>query len=234
MLARVINYISYKLGRFKHNSKRVRVNLVHPFVKGEDGFYKRSYGSKDDYLGHQSSKEITDHHMRAERMEGRWHIWRDEFVHVPELKPGTSILCLGAREGSEVEALREMGLFAVGLDLNYPPKCRFTHYGDFHNIPYPDACTDAVYINTLNHATDLKRVIGEIKRVLKPNTGTLVLHIRDGVDEGAKLDGLHHSVAWSHQEQVIDMFKQTGFEIKASGRWQHRPVFSRYVMQRAA
>ena len=45
-----------------------------------------------------------------------------------EVTPGAKALCLGARRGEEVQALREIGVDAIGLDLvGFPP---LVHHGD--------------------------------------------------------------------------------------------------------
>jgi len=93
---------------------------------------------------------------------------------------GSSILCLGARLGTEVRALRELGYArAIGVDLY--PLSDLVEFGDFHNLHHDDDSFDGVYSNSLDHCYELKKVLLEAERVLKPN-GVMVLNI--GVKTG--------------------------------------------------
>lgn len=84
-------------------------------------------------------------------------------------------LCIGARVGQEVEALRNIGVSdSIGMDLvPYPP---LVLEGDFHNQPFGNNSFDFEFSNVFDHALYPKRFVAEIERTLKPG-GICVLHV---------------------------------------------------------
>ncbi|KAJ6897659.1 hypothetical protein NC652_024455 [Populus alba x Populus x berolinensis] len=84
-------------------------------------------------------------------------------------------LCIGARVGQEVEALRRIGVSdSVGMDLvPYPP---LVVEGDFHRQPFGDGTFDFEFSNVFDHALFPDKLVGEIERTLKPG-GICVLHV---------------------------------------------------------
>nr|KYP67591.1 hypothetical protein KK1_023935 [Cajanus cajan] len=91
------------------------------------------------------------------------------------LHNASKALCIGARVGQEVEALRRIGVTdSVGMDLvPYPP---LVVKGDFHNQPFRGGTFDFEFSNVFDHALYPERFVGEIERTLKPN-GVCVLHV---------------------------------------------------------
>ena len=49
------------------------------------------------------------------------------------------MLCLGARLGTEVRALHNLGYFAIGIDLNPGVDNPYVLMGDFHKLVFPTA-----------------------------------------------------------------------------------------------
>ncbi|ONI30239.1 hypothetical protein PRUPE_1G239500 [Prunus persica] len=84
-------------------------------------------------------------------------------------------LCIGARVGQEVEALRRVGVSdSVGIDLvPYPP---LVVKGDFHNQPFGNDTFDFEFSNVFDHALLPDKFVAEIERTLKPR-GVCVLHV---------------------------------------------------------
>ncbi|XP_059636013.1 uncharacterized protein LOC132278221 [Cornus florida] len=84
-------------------------------------------------------------------------------------------LCIGARVGQEVEALRRVGVSdSVGIDLvPYPP---LVLKGDFHHQPFDNETFDFEFSNVFDHALYPNHFVGEIERTLKPS-GVCVLHV---------------------------------------------------------
>ena len=80
-----------------------------------------------------------------------------------------NILCVAVRLGTEVHALRNLGYNAIGIDITYPKKSKYVHYGEFENIPYADSSFDALYSNSIDHVFNLKKTIFEFDRVIKEN-----------------------------------------------------------------
>ncbi|KAK6930912.1 Methyltransferase type 11 [Dillenia turbinata] len=84
-------------------------------------------------------------------------------------------LCIGARVGQEVQALKRVGVSdSVGIDLvPYPP---LVVKGDFHHQPFDDETFDFEFSNVFDHALYPEKFVGEIERTLKPS-GVSVLHV---------------------------------------------------------
>ncbi|KAL5998316.1 hypothetical protein ACLOJK_009256 [Asimina triloba] len=84
-------------------------------------------------------------------------------------------LCVGARVGQEVLALKLVGVNdSVGIDLvPYPP---LVLHGDFHAQPFHNATFDFEFSNVFDHALYPSRFVSEIERTLKPG-GVCVLHV---------------------------------------------------------
>ncbi|GAV59807.1 Methyltransf_11 domain-containing protein [Cephalotus follicularis] len=84
-------------------------------------------------------------------------------------------LCVGARIGQEVEALKRIGVSdSVGIDLVPCPP--LVVKGDFHHQPFDDQTFDFEFSNVFDHALYPDKFVGEIQRTLKPG-GVSVLHV---------------------------------------------------------
>jgi SAM-dependent methyltransferase len=171
-------------------------------------FQSRQYASYRDYLRHQRSKPArgldTPEHDRTFRSALAARLRGND-----ALAQGTSVLCLGARFGSEVKAFHDIGCFAVGIDVRTGEGNKFVLQGDFHDIQFPSATVDVVYSNSLDHALDFDKVIGEIRRVLKPS-GTLLVEAVRGSDEGHPPGG-YEAFYWSRVEDLIGLLEERGF-----------------------
>lgn len=89
-------------------------------------------------------------------------------VEAGALGPASSVLCVGCRNGIELDEFRRHGVGnVVGIDL-------FSQRDDIlvmdmHAMTFEDARFDAVYSShALEHSFDVERVVGEIRRVAKP------------------------------------------------------------------
>jgi hypothetical protein len=109
-------------------------------------FQSRHFSSYEDYLKHQRSKPAqglnTPQHDRTFRSALAARLRRDGVVG-----KGVSVLCLGARFGTEVKAFHDLGSFAVGIDVRTGEGNKFVLQGDFHNIQFPAATVDIVFTN---------------------------------------------------------------------------------------
>lgn len=195
-------------------------------------FRQRAYGSYEEYLSHQSTKFDTLGHdardvyggLTDPKLIDKLNHHRATFVACSDLPPRSSVLCMAARAGFEVKALRDLGHFAVGIDLNPGPNNAYVTWGDFHNLAFADATVDAVYTNALDHALELPRILTEVKRVLRPG-GLFIVEIIDGYDEGHTADHydcLHWPVAHGFYEHLaaVGGFTQVRFEkIRPNTRW---------------
>lgn len=123
-----------------------------------------------------------------------------------------SVMCLGARLGSEVRAFVDEGAFAVGIDLNPGKANRYVLTGDFHSLQFADDSVDAVFTNSLDHALDLKKVCLEIARVLKAD-GTLVVEAVAGSEEFPDGFGTWEATAWERVDDLINAITEQGFTL---------------------
>jgi len=91
------------------------------------------------------------------------------------LQETSKALCIGARVGQEVEALRRINVVdSIGMDLvPHPP---LVVEGDFHNQPFDNDTFDFEFSNVFDHALYPHKFVAEIERTLKPN-GVCVLHV---------------------------------------------------------
>lgn len=139
----------------------------------EEGIRSRDYVDYDEYLVHQRQKldevlKLGGFFENATVDAMRRRFFR-RFRHLVKLLPRhAEILCAGARQGTEVEVLRELGFSnTYGIDLNPGPANELVRTGDFHRLDAEDSSLDLVYSNSLDHAFDLDRLLAEHRRVLK-------------------------------------------------------------------
>ena len=183
---RVLNIIRYGIGERARDRKRaVKAQAREARFRSDQWTEKgdmarRKYASYDEYLAHQASKleRITERLHENEEEDFREFVSR--FRSCAALAEVRSVLCLGARLGTEVKALHAAGHFAVGIDLNPGERNAYVLPGDFHHLVFPDGSIDAVYTNSLDHAFDLAKILGEVRRALRPG-GIFIADILAGL-----------------------------------------------------
>ena len=175
----------------------------------DDAFRSRNYESYDAYLEHQKDKlgtlvlddyDVEFRQALRQRLEGLDFDW-----------PNTSALCLAARIGTEVKAFLDVGAFAIGLDLNPGSENKYVVCGDFHDLQYADHSIDVIYSNSLDHALDVKKIMGEVHRVLRP-TGHLIIEPIKGRDEGQEPQ-YYEAFSWSHIDDLAKLIEQQSFAL---------------------
>lgn len=179
-------------------------------VPDERGVRRRQYASYDEYVMHQQQK--LDETLRlAGGFENRViAAYRLKFLRrfrhlVPLLPPAAEILCLGARLGTEVEVLRDLGFRnAWGVDLNPGPENPLVRRGDFHRLDTADESIDLVYTNCIDHSFDLDAFFDEQLRVLKPDGYALY----DLPEENAGSDAAFETVVWASDEIVLGQIER--------------------------
>jgi len=113
------------------------------------------------------------------------------------LAKSAHILCAGARQGTEVEVLHDLGFKnAYGIDLNPGPENKLVRSGDFMCLENADSSLDMIYSNCIDHAFDLEAFFREHSRVLKPD-GYVLYDI--ALQEG----GPFEAVEWESDEVVF-------------------------------
>ena len=219
-LKRVSNILRYGIGQRARERKQAdkeaaRQAAFHSDLwREEQGLAHRQYASYEEYLAHQSQKlEKVAHRLQETEAEDLAEFTR-RFSSCTALSVTRSVLCLGARLGTEVKALRSLGYFAVGIDLNPGINNPYVLYGDFHNLMFADGAVDAVYTNALDHVFDLKRVVAEIKRLLSPG-GLFIADVLLGFEEGF-VPGAYEATHWPTVEALLDAIRdQSGFALES-------------------
>lgn len=178
----------------------------------EDGFSRRVYPDYDTYLQHQKTKFDAARSRFVRRHDERFHTaLSDRLAALPHDFTGRTVLCVAARQGTEVRAFVDRGAFAVGIDLNPGRENRYVVVGDFHALQYGDGVVQYVYTNSLDHAFDLDRVLAEIRRVLARD-GVLIAELNGGAGEGSAA-GFYESSSWSSIEEMRRRIESHGFAL---------------------
>jgi SAM-dependent methyltransferase len=193
-------------------SKKRRSALANPHVWERGAVIaRRLYESYDEYLAHQATKNELPKYLAGfnSGTDRNRAAHERRFAGCEALRGMRAVLCLGARLGCEVAALRNLGHFAVGIDINPVTTAnRYVLPGDFHKLDFADGAVDAVYTNALDHAFDLDRVIGEVARVLRAG-GVFMLHIVGGSDEG-RWPGIYEATWWRDRASMIEHIATVG------------------------
>lgn len=220
----------YRDPSYDHDRDKHPVRNKHHGEEGwknvRDGdFHYRDYSSYEEYVVHQSQKfneglKIKGGFDNKDILEYRKRFYR-RFRHLPSfLNKASRVLCLGARQGTEVEVLRDMGYrYAVGLDLNPGPENPYVSIGDFMALEYPDESVDMIYSNCVDHAYDLPRFFQEHSRVLKPG-GYAIYDI--GIS--GQGFGAFEATGWESEESVFLLMlkyftKVLKVEINGTWKW---------------
>ena len=91
----------------------------------------------------------------------------DAILSATALPPSAYILCLGPRNGKELDVWNRRGyLNVIGLDL-LPTRDRRIRWGDMHRMPYRNGAFDLIYAShCFEHSLDVDAVAREVVRVL--------------------------------------------------------------------
>lgn len=213
-IKRIYNIFRYGIGTTAKErksaakiKKRQEIFESQHWQQGE-GMAHRQYQSYDEYVTHQASKLDKIEHRLKEVEEEDFSEFTRRFKSCEQLADAKSVLCLGARLGTEVRALHRLGYFAVGLDLNPGKDNQFVLPGDFHHIVFPDASVDAVYTNALDHVFDLQKVVREVTRIIKPG-GVFIVDLPPGFDEGFT-PGSYEASYWGTIDSVSNEIAESG------------------------
>jgi len=153
----------------------------HHSVTNKDLRIRPGYSSYESYIQRQLNKTLNPK-LRKIWTTRDWDrkipVFARFFQELKDkklLQNTSKALCIGARVGQEVEALRRIGVVdSVGMDLvPYPP---LVVKGDFHNQPFPNDTFDFEFSNVFDHALYPQRFVAEIERTLKRG-GVCVLHV---------------------------------------------------------
>jgi SAM-dependent methyltransferase len=171
-----------------------------------DGLLRRNYASYEEYVVHQQQKldEIVKAHGGFSRKTILFFRLRffSRFRVLRRLLPKEAVVvCAGAREGTEVAVLRELGFAkAYGIDLNPGEENKLVQKGDFMNLENSDASVDLFYSNCADHAFDLEAFFAEHARVVKRDGYAIYEFSISGGHRGA-----FESVMWKREEDIVLM-----------------------------
>ncbi|XP_040382762.1 uncharacterized protein LOC102699425 [Oryza brachyantha] len=183
---------------------------------------RAGFRSYEDYLRHQLNKTL-DPRLRRVWATRDWRRKVDAFARAfAALRDGgrgallsnsSRALCVGARLGQEVAALRLVGVRdAVGIDLAPAPP--LVVRGDFHAQPFANDTFDFEFSNVFDHALYPDRFVAEIERTLRPG-GVAVLHVavhRRGDKYSANdLLDVQGLVGLFHRSEVVRISKVDAF-----------------------
>jgi SAM-dependent methyltransferase len=218
-LRRLSNISKYGLGaqaraRKQADKEQLRRERFHDsdlWEHREEGA-RRKYASYDEYLEHQASKLGKIAPRLREKENEDLAEFRRRFATCAALDGARSVLCLGARLGTEVRALHDLGYFAVGIDLNPGERNPYVLPGDFHRIVFPSGSVDAVYTNALDHVFSLEELVGEVQRLLRAG-GVFIADLELGSEEGF-IPGEYEAAMWRDHQALVEQIKTLGqFEV---------------------
>lgn len=151
----------------------------------------RNYKDYLHYLNHQKVKTL-DPQRRKKWLNQEWQLKINGFKNIFErykaiLKPNMRALCIGARTGQEVVALRDLGVEAIGIDI--VPCEPYVVQADMHELPFEGESFDFVFSNVFDHSLYPGKKCSEIERVLKIDGYALLqLQIDTGSDEFTEVE----------------------------------------------
>lgn len=155
---------------------------------------RRKYSTYADYTQHQAAKLKKVESGLYNQFEDRVALFKSHFKKLTCVAHDAEILCLGARLGHEVKALRDLGYSAVGVDLNPGFNNPYVVVGDFNHLDFADNSFDTVYTNSLDHAFEIETVMSEVHRVLRSRC-VFIADIAPGYEEGFAA-GSFESMHW--------------------------------------
>jgi len=199
---------SAKLAAYTARQKAQREDFQSDNWTHDGAVSKRQYAGYDDYVAHQIDKLDGLGGEAFANSEKTVQRFRQRFELIDQLPSHGSVLCLGARRGEEVKAFIELGHFAIGIDLNPGPAPELVVVGDFHALNFASESVDCVYMNCLDHAWVLDKILSEVRRVLKVD-GLFVADIVHGYEEGFAVGG-HDTMHWAKARDFCDHIAKLG------------------------
>jgi len=139
------------------------------------------YNNYEEYIDHQKQK-TTDPRRRKKWLGEEWEMkmegFKEIFNQYPKIiEAADSAICLGARTGQEVVALREVGVDnPIGIDI-VPCEEKGVIKGDIHDIQFEGDSFDLVYTNIFDHALYPDKFCQEMERVVKSG-GHIIMNLQ--------------------------------------------------------
>lgn len=140
-------------------------------------------------------------------------------LHAYNLPAGIKLLDVGAGNGAFVNEARAGGIDAWGQDLAKQSESPYIYVGDLEHLYFPTAEFDVVTLHdVLEHVPDPVAFLQEVKRILKPVTGQLIVDFPRFWDAA----GAHHWKLIEHlwmftEQQLVRLLKRVGFTNASGG-----------------
>lgn len=170
----------------------------------------REYNSYEEYTRHQKEKTL-DPVRRQKWMNEEWgqkiQVFETAFKNLPISIPDKYCLCVCARTGQEVQALRILGAKAIGIDLVANPP--FVAEGDMHQLPFVGNQFDLVFCNSLDHSLKPEQALLEMRRVVKSN-GFIYLQLQLGIDLTKPTCQGYDILEIKSNKEVFDLLQPAG------------------------
>ncbi|PSB04135.1 class I SAM-dependent methyltransferase [Merismopedia glauca] len=189
------------------------------WTPGESSFIHRMYETYEEYLNHQAAK-LGKINLTRYDTEYRKALY-ERLLELGIFERGDSILCLGARIGTECKAFIDLGCFPIGIDLNPGESNAYVVHGDFHNLQFADASIDYVFTNSLDHAYNFDQIIAEILRVLRPKGAFIAEIVAGSDDEHGREPGDYESAWWQKNDDVIQRIASHNLTIERKDRFSY-------------
>ncbi|MBD2002381.1 MULTISPECIES: methyltransferase domain-containing protein [Cyanophyceae] len=219
----------YNDSEYDHERDKHPVRSKHYAKEGwkqekQEGLTYRDYENYDEYITHQKQKfeeiiKITGGFSNQVIWEWRLKFYR-RFRLLTQILPNTAcIVCAGARQGTEVEVLRDLGFRnAYGIDLNPGSENPLVKIGDFLHMDNATSSVDLIYTNCVDHAWNLEELFSEHARVIKQDGYVLYDLSMDMKDGG----GPFEAVAWESEEElflIMLRYFKTVVRVEVDGSW---------------
>jgi len=189
----------------------------------KEGIRYRDYASYEEYVTHQKQKfnemlKVKGGFTKLTIVRYRLMFYQRFRILKEYISKSAHILCAGARQGTEVEVLHDLGYNkAYGIDLNPGPENKFVREGDFMHLENADSSLDMIYSNCIDHAFDLDAFFKEHARVLKPDG--FVLYDIAIQDKGG---GPFEAVEWESDDIIFLMmlkYFKTVVKVSTTKSW---------------
>ncbi len=178
------------------------------------------YGLEYNTYADRRSQKLRTAHVRLNRIAALTGNDRS-----PTDRP-LKLLDIGCNLGITLEAARQRGWQAVGIDIN-PEMADYCQQQGFEAIsyqgqqlPFEDQTFDIVTgWHVIEHVNDVRQTLAEWRRVLRPD-GILAIETPDASSSKVRLLGRHYQRFWCIEhtyaftpENLNSFFQQTGFDI---------------------
>lgn len=193
--------------RDKHSIRRKHYGDVGWQPPEQQGMLYRNYVDYEEYKIHQQQKFDEILKLKGgfnnQIISGYRLKFYRRFRYIMKLLPQTAcIVCAGARQGTEVEVLRDLGFKnAYGIDLNPGPDNPWVRFGDFMHLENDTSSVDLIYTNCVDHAFNLTDFFAEHRRVIQPD-GYVLYDLALASQFGR---GPFEAVAWQSEEALIQL-----------------------------